>query len=58
MSKVGTKHAAMACDPVHSSTHFGETDILQEQCVALAATYVVRACAGARSTTTADTNLG
>ena len=30
MRKVGTKHAAMACNPVQYLTNFGETDTLLE----------------------------
>jgi hypothetical protein len=55
MSKVGTKHAAMACDPVQYLTNFGETDILLDQDAALAEKYLVRVWAGARSTTAAET---
>ena len=36
MRKVGTKHAAMACNPVQYLTNFGETDTLLEQDVVLA----------------------
>ena len=55
MSKVGTKHAAMACDPVQYLTNFRETDTLLEQDAALAEKYLVRVWAGAKSTTTAVT---
>ena len=30
MSKVGTKHAALVCDPVQYLTNFGKTDALLE----------------------------
>ena len=30
MRKVGTKHAAMACNPLQYLTNFGETDTLLE----------------------------
>ena len=55
MRKVGTKHAAMTCDPVQYLTNFGETDTLSDQDVVLADMYLVRVWAGARSTTTAHT---
>ncbi len=55
MSKVGSKHAAIACDPVQYLTNFGETDMLLEQDEALAEKYLVRVWAGARSNTTCET---
>ena len=55
MRKVGTKHAAMTCDPVQYLTNFGETDTLSDQDVVLADMYLVRVWARARSTTTAHT---
>jgi len=55
MSKVGTKHAAVACNPVQYLTNFGETNTLSEQDEALAEKYLVRVWAGARSTTTTET---
>ena len=55
MSKVGTKHAAMASDPVQYLTNFGDADIFTEQGAALAEKYLVRGWAGARSSTTAVT---
>lgn len=55
MSKVGTKHAALTCDPVQYQTSFGEADILSDQDAALAENYLVRVWAGARSTTTSET---
>ena len=36
MRKVGTKHAAIACNPVQYLTNFGETETLLEQYVVLA----------------------
>ena len=36
--KVGTKRAAMACNPVKYLTNFGETDTLLEQDIVLAET--------------------
>ena len=36
MRKVGTKHAAMVCNPVQYHTNFRETDTLLEQDVVLA----------------------
>ena len=55
MSKVGSKHAAMACDPVNYMTNFRETDKLLEQYSKLAYKYLIRVWAGARSTTTCET---
>ena len=55
MSKVGTKHAAMASDPVKYLTNFGEADSLTEQDAALTEKYLVHVWAGARSSTTAVT---
>ena len=55
MRKVGTKHAAMTCEPVQYLTNFGETDTLSVKDVLLADMYMVRVWAGARSTTTAPT---
>ena len=50
MSKVGTKNAAMTCDPVQYLTNFGEADTLTEQDTALAEKYLVRVWAGATGT--------
>ena len=36
MRKVGTKHAAKACNPVQYLTTFGETDTLSDQYVVIA----------------------
>jgi hypothetical protein len=55
MSKVGSKHAAMACDPVQYLTNFGETDTLLDQDAAQAEKYLVRVWAEVRSTTTSET---
>ena len=55
MSKVGTKHAALASDPVQYLTNFGEADTLSDQDTALAEKYLVRVWAGVRSNTTAET---
>ena len=55
MSTVGSKHAAMACDPVQYLTNFGETDTLLDQDAAQAEKYLVRVWAGVRSTTTSET---
>src|SRR6218665_54842 len=55
MSKVGTKHAAMSCDPVQYLKMFWETDKLLEQDAELAEKYLVRVWAGARSNTTCET---
>jgi hypothetical protein len=55
MSKIGTKHGAMVCDPVKYLKHFGETENLSENDAALAEQYLVRLWAGARSNTTGQT---
>ena len=55
MRKVGSKHAAMASDPVQYLTNFGEVDTLTDQDTALAEKYLVRVWAGVRSNTTAET---
>ena len=55
MSKVESKHAALACDPVQYLTKFGETDAFLEQDAALAEKYLVHVWAGARSTTNSET---
>ena len=55
MSKVGSKHAALACDPVQYLTNFGETDTLLEQDAALAQKNLLRIWTGARSNTTCET---
>ena len=54
MRKVGTKHAAKACNPVQYLTKFGETDTLSDQAVVLAEAVGLlgSVSAGARSTTT------
>ena len=53
MSKVGTKHAAMTCDPVQYLTNFGQTDTLSDQDEVPAEKNLVCVWAGARSTSTA-----
>lgn len=55
MSKVGTKHAAILCDPVQYLTNFGEDDTLSEQDIVLAERYLVRVWTGTRSATPAQT---
>ena len=55
ISKVGTKHSAMTCDPVQYLTNFGEEAVLSEQDFALAERFLVRVWAGVRSKTTAET---
>ena len=54
MSKVGTKHAAMASEPVQYLTNFGELDTLPDQDTALAEKYLICVWAGVRSNTTFD----
>jgi len=55
MSKIGTKHASMARDPVKYLNNFGEIHTLLEQDTELAKKCLVRVWAGARSTTTCET---
>jgi len=55
MRKVGSKRAAMTCDPINYMTNFGETDTLLEQDTELAKKYLERVWAGARSTITCET---
>lgn len=55
MSKVGSKHAAMTCDPVKYLSNFGEENTLTEQDISCAEKYLVRVWAGVRSKTTAET---
>ena len=49
-SKIGTKHAALSCDPQKFLTYFGESDDLAEETLKRAENYLVRIWAGARST--------
>ena len=55
LSKVGTKHAAMTCNPVQYLMNFGEEVVLSEQDIALAERFLVHVWAGVRSNTTAET---
>ena len=55
MTEVGTKHAAMTCDPVQYLTNVGETHTLSEYDVAPAEKCFVRVWAVAGSTPTAET---
>ncbi|KAL7406573.1 hypothetical protein ABVT39_022458 [Epinephelus coioides] len=55
MSKVGTKHAALASDPVQYLTNFGDVDTVSEQDTELAEKYFVQVWAGARSSMAAET---
>ena len=54
VSKVGTKHAALKCNPL-SLTNFAETDSLATVDNGVVERYLVKVLAGARSNTTADT---
>ncbi|MES9884561.1 MAG: hypothetical protein ABW185_27265 [Sedimenticola sp.] len=54
VSKVGTKHAALVCQPM-SLTNFAETNSLAEADIRVVEQYLVRLWAGARSSTTVDT---
>ena len=55
MTEMGTKHAAITCDPVQYLTNVGETHTLSEYDVAPAEKYFVRVWAVAGSTTTSET---
>ena len=55
MSKIGSKHATLVCDPVQYLFRFGETNYQFDQDALLAEKYLVRVFAGAKSTTSADT---
>ena len=54
VSKVGTKHAALTCNPL-SLINFAETDSLTTVDISVVERYMVKVWAGARSNTTADT---
>ena len=54
VSKVGTKHAVLTCNPL-SLTNFAETDSLTTVDISVVERYLVKVLAGARSNTTADT---
>ena len=41
-SKIGTKHAALSCDPQKFLTYFGESDDLAEETLKRAENYLVR----------------
>ena len=56
VSKVGTKHAALTCNPF-SLTNFAETDSLTSVDISVVERYLVKVLAGARSNTTADTYI-
>ena len=54
VSKVGTKHAALTCNPL-SLTKFAETDSLTTVDISVVERYLVKVLTGARSNTTAMT---
>ena len=54
VSKVGTKHAALTCNPL-SLTKFAETDSLTTVDISVVERYLGKVLAGTRSNTTADT---
>ena len=54
VSKVGTKHAALTCNPF-SLTNSAETDSLTTVDISVVERYMVKVWAGARSNTPADT---
>ena len=51
MSKIGTKHCALVCNPERYLSNFGESSALSEQDVALAEEFLVKCWVGARSST-------
>ena len=54
VSKVGTKHVALTCNPL-SLTNFADTDSLTTVDISVVERYLVKVLAGAGSNTTADT---
>ena len=54
VSKVGTKHAELTCNPF-SLTNFAETDSLTTVDISVVERYIGQVSTGARSNTTADT---
>ena len=54
VSKIGTKHAALTCNPF-SLTNFAETDSLTTVDISVVERYMMKVLAGARSNTPADT---
>ena len=54
VSKVGTKHAELTCNPF-SLTNFAETDSLTTVDISVVERYIGQVWTGARSNTTADT---
>ena len=55
LSKVGSKHVAVSCNPELFLSNFAEADVLTEAEIALAEHYSVKVWAGVRSTSTATT---
>ena len=55
MSKIGSKKASLACDPVQFLSRFGESSSISEDDETLAEKYLVRVYAGVRSSTKAET---
>ena len=55
MSKVGTKYAAIACDPARYLANFGETPNPSEENIRLAEEYHVKVKAGVKSKSLATT---
>ena len=51
MSKIGTKHCALVCNPECYLSNFGESLPLSEQDFALAEEFLVKSWVGARSST-------
>ena len=51
MSKIGSKLCALSSDPEHYLSHFGETQTLSEQDMALAEKFLVKCWIGSRSST-------
>ena len=55
LSKVGTKHAALTCDPIKYLSGFAESDELFEADIGQTEEYLVKVWVGARSNTTCRT---
>ena len=55
LSKVGSKHVAVSCNPELFLSNFAETEVLTEAETVLAEHYSVKVWAGVRSTSTATT---
>ena len=55
LSKIGTKHAALSCNPELFLLNLGDAEMLTEKDISLAEHYLVKVWAGVRSSTKAKT---